>query len=65
MVYWPGVINTANSLVGTSMLAMPFVLSKCGVVLGPLLILFCGLACHLACSAAGDQIIVLQAALFH
>ena len=35
------------------------------VVLGPLLILFCGLACHLACSAAGDQIIVLQAALFH
>ena len=45
----PGVINTANSLVGSSMLAMPFVLSKCGIILGCLLILCCGLICETSC----------------
>ena len=46
MPYWKGVINTANSLVGSSMLAMPFVLSKCGIILGSLLIITCGLLCE-------------------
>lgn len=44
-----GVINTANSLVGSSMLAMPFVLSKCGIILGALVIIFCGLLCETSC----------------
>ena len=48
-VCWPGALNTANSLVGSSMLAMPYVLCKCGIVLGPLLILACGLFCTLSC----------------
>ena len=49
MPYWKGVINTANSLVGSSMLAMPFVLSKCGIILGSLLIITCGLLCETSC----------------
>ena len=49
MVYLPGAINTANSLVGSGMLAMPFVMMKCGIVLGPLLFLFCAWVCETAC----------------
>ena len=49
MPYMKGVINTANSLVGSSMLAMPFVLSKCGIILGFVVIIVCGLLCETSC----------------
>ena len=49
MVYLPGVMNTANSLVGSGMLAMPFIVMKCGVILGPLLFLLCACVCEKAC----------------
>ena len=49
MPYMKGVVNTANSLVGSSMLAMPFVLSKCGLILGTVLIIVCGLLCETSC----------------
>jgi amino acid permease len=49
MVYVPGVLNTANSLVGSGMLAMPFIIMNCGIILGPLLFLYCAWACEKAC----------------
>jgi amino acid permease len=49
MPYMKGVMNTANSLVGSSMLAMPFVLSKCGIILGFVVIIVCGLLCETSC----------------
>ncbi|VDK70837.1 unnamed protein product [Litomosoides sigmodontis] len=48
---WPHVFNLANCIVGASVLAMPYCLQKCGILLGTILIVICSaltkITCHL------------------
>ncbi|XP_060595911.1 putative sodium-coupled neutral amino acid transporter 10 isoform X2 [Ruditapes philippinarum] len=37
---WPFVINVGNSIIGVTILAMPFCFQACGIILGTLLLLF-------------------------
>lgn len=43
------VINIGNSIIGVSILAMPYCFSKCGILLSIILIIFSGLLTKLAC----------------
>lgn len=38
---WPHVLNLGNSIIGITVLAMPFCFQQCGVILGSLVLFFC------------------------
>ncbi|EJW87894.1 hypothetical protein WUBG_01195 [Wuchereria bancrofti] len=46
---WPHVFNLANCIVGVSMLAMPYCLQQCGILLGTILIGICSLLTKITC----------------
>lgn len=46
---WPSVVNLANSIVGVSVLAMPYCFKELGVVLGPVLLLLCSYLTRKSC----------------
>ncbi|MFH4982724.1 hypothetical protein AB6A40_009433 [Gnathostoma spinigerum] len=46
---WPHVFNLTNSIVGVSVLAMPYCLQKCGIFLGTMVIGFCSLVTKVSC----------------
>jgi len=38
----PHIVNLINSVIGVGILAMPFCMSQCGLILGTIVLLFCG-----------------------
>ena len=50
------VITTANSIIGVSILAMPFCFKQCGILLAPLILVLCAflvkMCCHLLVKSA-------------
>uniref|UniRef100_A0A915PKD4 Amino acid transporter transmembrane domain-containing protein n=1 Tax=Setaria digitata TaxID=48799 RepID=A0A915PKD4_9BILA len=46
---WPHVFNLANCTVGVSVLAMPYCLQQCGILLGTILIAICSVLTKLTC----------------
>ncbi|CAG9541028.1 unnamed protein product [Cercopithifilaria johnstoni] len=46
---WPHVFNLANCIVGVSMLAMPYCLQQCGILLGTVLIGICSVLTKITC----------------
>ncbi|VDM42660.1 unnamed protein product [Toxocara canis] len=46
---WPHVFNLTNCIVGVSVLAMPYCLQQCGIVLGTVLIALCSLLTKITC----------------
>jgi len=46
---WPSVVNLANSIVGVSVLAMPYCFKQLGVILGPLLLLLASYITRKSC----------------
>uniref|UniRef100_A0A0M3HWH1 Aa_trans domain-containing protein n=2 Tax=Ascaris TaxID=6251 RepID=A0A0M3HWH1_ASCLU len=46
---WPHIFNLTNCIVGVSVLAMPYCLQQCGILLGTILIAVCSLLTKVTC----------------
>ncbi|VDM96535.1 unnamed protein product [Thelazia callipaeda] len=47
--HWPHVFNLTNCIVGVSVLAMPYCLQQCGILLGIILICLCSVLTKITC----------------